>query len=414
MTFNKPSVGRKKKSSEKSREMNSIWNRKFIIAFAGYFFLFMSMTLFFIFPLFFKHIQAPKGRIGMIMGIHSLMAIFIRPFFGRLIDLRGRKKISLVGIGLLVAVLPFFHLIQGAGLLPLVLRALTGLGWGISMTATMTICSDLAPVSRLAQTMGIIGIGGLSSSALGPLIGEEIVRQFGFTGLFNTSLFLAGISFVCILLIREEKERRMPQSSSPKKSILNVSFLTLLVISSLPIVHGSVRGAVVYFIALFGKSIPLERVGPFFVAFSGTAILTRFFLGDISDKHGRKKVIFPSVLIICLNLVLISQVQSFGLFVLAGIIGGFGQGLIFPALSTYVIDTMGRKNKGLAISLYLTFFDLGMGLGSAFYGWISDLYGYRSMYLLAGAVFFVVSVVFIWKAPSGVSSPSREKFHSCT
>lgn len=384
--------------------MDSIWNRKFIVAFAGYFFLFMSMTLFFIFPLFFKQVQAPKSRIGMIMGIHSLMAIFIRPVFGRLIDLRGRKKISLLGIGLLVAVLPFFHFIQGAGLLPIILRALTGIGWGISMTATMTICSDLAPVARLAQTMGIIGIGGLSSSALGPLIGEEIVRQFGFTGLFNTSLVLVGLSFMCMLFTQEVNDHREPQISSQKKSILNVSFLTLLLISSLPIAHGSVRGAVVHFIALFGKSIPLERVGPFFVAFSGTAILTRFFLGDISDRHGRKKVIFPSVIIICLNLVLISQVHSFGLFVLTGVIGGFGQGLIFPALSTYVIDTLGRKNKGLAISLYLTFFDMGMGLGSAFYGWISELYGYRSMYLLAGALFFGVSLVFTWKAPTSDSS----------
>ncbi|MBS3819028.1 MFS transporter [bacterium] len=96
--------------------------------------------------------------------------------------------------------------------------------------------------------------------------------------------------------------------------------------------------------------------------------------------------------------------HSFGLFVLTGVIGGFGQGLIFPALSTYVIDTLGRKNKGLAISLYLTFFDMGMGLGSAFYGWISELYGYRSIYLLAGALFFAVSLVFSWKAPASDSS----------
>jgi len=82
------------------------------------------------------------------------------------------------------------------------------------------------------------------------------------------------------------------------------------------------------------------------------------------------------------------------------LIGGFGQGLIFPALSTYIIDILGRENKGLAISLYLALFDVGMGFGSAFFGWISDLYDYRIMYLVAGGILFLVASVFTWKAPS--------------
>ena len=88
------------------------------------------------------------------------------------------------------------------------------------------------------------------------------------------------------------------------------------------------------------------------------------------------------------------------MFVLTGFIGGFGQGLIFPALSTYVIDILGQENKGFAISLYLTFFDVGMGLGPPIFGWISDLSGYRSMYLIAGLIFFLAGVLFTWKAPS--------------
>ena len=185
------------------REIESIINRPFIVALIGYFFLFMSVTLFFIFPLFLEQFNPSKSQIGLIMGMHSFMAIFFRPFFGRLIDLKGRKKISLLGIGLLIAVIPCFHLIRNAGLLPVVLRGLTGIGWGISLTATMTICSDLAPVEKLAHSMGIIGVAGLSSHALGPLLAEEIVMHFGYGGLFHASLaFLLG-SFLCIALTHE-------------------------------------------------------------------------------------------------------------------------------------------------------------------------------------------------------------------
>ena len=378
----------------------TIWNRHFIIALFGYFFLFMSVTVFFLFPLFLKQFNPSMSRIGLIMGVHSLMAIVVRPFFGRLMDIKGRKGISLFGIALLIVILPAFHLIGDAGALPLILRALTGIGWGISMTATMTICSDLAPVERLAHSMGIIGVAGLISSALGPLLAEEIIRRFGFGALFNMSfVFLLG-SFFCMLLTREVIRPNHADHFHKPKHLLNLSIAVILLISAMPIVHGAVRGAVINFIVLFGKSIPLERVGPFFVSFSAAAVLTRLGLGGLSDRYGRKQVVLPAACLISFNLILISQVQSFWLFVLTGLIGGFGQGLIFPALSTYIIDILGRENKGLAISLYLALFDMGMGFGSAFFGWISDLYDYRVMYLVAGGILFLVASVFTWKAPS--------------
>lgn len=381
-------------------DKDNIWNRHFLVALAGYFFLFMSITLFFIFPLYLEQFQASRSRIGMIMGIHSLMAIFIRPVFGRLIDIKGRKNISLLGIAFLILVMPGFYLMRDAGLLPLVLRGLTGIGWGISMTATITICSDLAPVNRLARSMGIIGVAGLLSAALGPLLGEEIFRRLGSAWLFNTCLVFLGISFLCILFTREIRYQENPKSLSLPQTLRNVSLVSGMLVVLMTVSHGAIRSSVVNFIALFTHSIPLDRVAPFFLAFSGAAIATRLLFGDLSDRYGRKQVIFPSAVLIALNLFLLSQMQSVGLLILTGVLGGFGQGLIFPALSTYIIDTMGQHNKGLAISLYLTFFDVGMAGGSVFFGWLSDLYGFRSMYVIAAAGIFVVAGLFTWAAPN--------------
>ncbi len=378
----------------------TFWNRNFGLALLGYFFLFMSISLFFIFPLFLKQFKPTESRVGLIMGIHSLMAIFIRPFFGRLIDIRGRKEVSLSGIGLLLLVLPLFHLIRDAGLFPIALRALTGVGWGISMTATITICSDLAPVEKLAHSMGIVGVAGLVSSALGPILAEELVRRYGFSSLFLASSGFLVLAFLSILATKEASRPAVPEKSSGPNVLRLLPLTSLLLVASLPVFHGAVRSAVVYFIALFGKSIPVERVGPFFFTFSAAAILTRLWIGDISDRYGRKQVIFPAALIISLNCVLISQVRSAGVFLLAGFIGGFGQGLIFPALSTYIIDILGRENKGLALSLYLSLFDVGMGLGSPLFGWVSDLFGYRTMYVIAGSTLFFFSILFTVKAPA--------------
>jgi len=394
-------------------DRTSLWNRDFLLALAGYFLLFMSISLFFLFPVVLAEFGPLQSRIGLIMGVHSIVAIGVRPLFGRMIDVRGGRSIALVGLLVLILVVPFFHFVDDAGWLPFLLRALTGLGWGVSMTATIAMCSDLAPVERLARSMGVIGVGGLVANALGPLLAEEILRRLGPGWLYNISVLFLVASLGCLLLTREiarpetnggggGAEARAGEGGRGGAGVLKaVPWVIAVVIASMPVFHGAIRGAMIYFIAVFGNSVGLGRVAPFFLVFSLAAILTRFGLSDLSDRHGRKTVILPAALIIVTNLFVIAEVRGVLLLLITGFVGGLGQGLIFPALSTYIIDFLGRENKGLAISLYLSFFDLGMGLGSPVFGWISDLAGYRWMYRIAGLCLLAATAVFMVKAPEG-------------
>lgn len=381
---------------------SQLWTRDFILGISAYFFLFLAVSLFFLLPLFLKQFGPRNSQVGLIMGIHSLTAILIRPFFGKLIDQQGGKKISILGILILLLTVPLFHLIKDAGAFPVFLRALTGIGWGISMTATITMCTDLAPVQSMARSIGIVGVAGLIANAVGPSLGEEIIRRFKFSGLFNFSLAFLLLSLILIFMTRElPKEDRGEKNSegSTVRFWKDTSWLLLFIIGSMPVIHGSVRGAIIYFMPLLVKALNLGRVGPFFVVFSAAAIISRFRLGGLSDFYGRKKVVFYSALIICFNLLLISRIGNIYLLLTTGFIGGLGQGLIFPALSTYLIDYMGKENKGLAISLYNSLFDTGMGLGSMFYGWISELVGLKQMYLVAGIFLLTTTLIFYFKAP---------------
>ena len=378
----------------------SFWNRDFLLALAGYFLLFMSISLFFLLPVVLEKFGPSQSRIGLIMGVHSVVAIAVRPFFGRMIDVRGGRRLALAGIVILIVSVPFFHFVVDAGWLPLLLRALAGLGWGISMTATIAMCSDLAPVERLAKSMGVIGVAGLVANALGPSLAEELLRTGGAGRLYNVSLLFLVASLGCILLTREIVNPDRGRQADGMRVLRLVPWALAAIVASVPISHGAIRGAMIYFIAVFGNSAGISRVGPFFLVFSLAAILTRFRLGDLSDRIGRKTVILPAALIIALNLFVIAQVRSFPLLMVTGFVGGLGQGLIFPALSTYIIDFLGRENKGLAISLYSSLFDVGMGLGSPFFGWISDMAGYRWMYRIAGMFLLVSTVVFMLKAPA--------------
>ena len=340
------------------------------------------------------------------MGIHSVTAILIRPFFGRILDKRGGRKGAVIGLLLMLAVMPGFYAAQSAGVLPLLLRALNGIGWGIATTAILAVCSDLAPPDRMAQSLGIIGAAGILSQAIGPTLAEEVMRRYGFTAVFHVSTLMLAASLFSVWAIREAPLGRI-QTKFKLAGVARYPFLILLVIAAMPIVHGATRGSVLNFIALFGSSVGFSRVGPFFLAFSVAAVISRIGCGDISDRFGRKRIVFPAAVLIGLNLFWIAGVRSFWPFVASGFVAGFAQGMIFPALSTYVIDFLGRENKGFALGLYLSLFDVGMGLGSPLFGWISDVAGYRQMYIVAGCMILVLTVLFTIKAPNIPVSGAR-------
>jgi MFS family permease len=378
----------------------TFWSRDFLLGITGFFFLYMAVSLFFLLPVYLERFGPRQSRVGLIMGIFSIVAIAVRPLFGRMIDARGGRPLALAGLGLLILGVPLFHLVRDAGWLPLALRAMTGVGWGVSMSASIALCSDLAPEDRLARSMGIIGVAGLVANALGPLLAEEIGARYGFPRVFDASLLFLAAAFLCILGARGAVVRTTGGAGRPGfKALRGVPAGVILIVAAMPVFHGAIRGAIIYFIALFGRSIGIAKVGSFFLVFSLAAILTRFGTGDLSDRFGRKRIILPSALIISLNLFIIAAVRTTPLLLLTGFVGGIGQGLIYPALSTYIIDFMGRENKGLAISMYNSLFDVGMGVGAPFFGGVSDVLGFRRMYVFAGAFLLAATAVFMGRAP---------------
>ena len=377
----------------------SLFGRDFSFAAIAYFFVFLSASVFYLFPLFLNQFHPSKSLVGLIMGIHSVTAIMVRPLFGRLLDKRGGRRVAILGLLLMIAGMPGFYLIDSAGMLAISLRALNGIGWGVSTTALLAICSDLSPADRMAHSLGIIGVAGIISSAIGPMLAEEVLRRHSFHAVFSVSLIALVAALIFVFAIKVVPLSQASHKVKQTGHIAAYPRLILLVIAAMPIVHGAVRGTVLNFIALFGADLGFNRIGPFFLAFSTAAVLTRLGIGDISDRYGRKRIIIPSALLISINLLWIAGIHSYWAFVVSGFVAGLGQGLIFPALSTYVIDFLGRENKGLALGLYLSLFDVGMGLGSPLFGWISDAAGYRTMYVVAGCLSVVLTIIFSIKAP---------------
>ena len=381
----------------------SLFGKNFACASLAYFFVFLSSAMFYLYPLFLDRFHPSKSRVGLVMGVYSVASIMIRPLFGRVLDKRGGLKVTIAGILLMIITIPGYYFVQSAGIWTILLRALNGIGWGITTTALLAICADMTPPERMAQSLGIIGAAGIVPGAIGPAMAEEILRRYNFNAVFSASLIALLAALLCMFFVRDTSPRSV-QSNAGRANYAAYPLFILLIVAAMPIGHGAARGTVLNFIVLFGASAGFSRVWPFFVAFSTAAILTRLGLGDLSDQYGRKRVIIPSAILIGLNLFWIAGVHSYWGFVACGFVAGLGQGFIFPALSTYIIDFLGSENKGLALGLYLSLYDVGMGLGSPVFGWISDMSGYRQMYFAAGCLVFLLTLAFSLKAPANPES----------
>ena len=112
-------------------------------------------------------------------------------------------------------------------------------------------------------------------------------------------------------------------------------------------------------------------------------------------------------MIIALNLFWASQVRSHSVFLINGFIAGLGHELLFLALSTYLIDTIGPAHKAFALTLYMSIFDTGAGLGSPLFGGLVDARGHRSMYFASGVLLILSTLVFLLKAPRSTGPGSQ-------
>jgi len=105
--------------------------------------------------------------------------------------------------------------------------------------------------------------------------------------------------------------------------------------------------------------------------------------------------------------VIISQINSTWLLIIAGLIGGLGQGMIFPALSSLMVDLIGHHRRAFALSVYASCFEIGFGLGLPLFGLVADRLGYRWMYAVSGIYMFATILVFMRLVPREEKRPAQ-------
>lgn len=359
-------------------------------------------------PLYVKSIGAPDDQLGMVMGAFAIGLLLFRPQAGQTADQQGRKIVLLIGISA-ATLAPVCHLLTQSIPVLMLIRAFHGLSIAAFTTAYSSLVVDLAPPENRGELIGYMSLVNPIGMALGPALGGYLQELTTYAPVFVMSSILGLMSMTCAMFVKAPPVMYAPQDGKEKDQFwqllisdrIRVPTITMLLV-------GIAFGAIATFVPLYIKDSGVGlNPGLFYTAAAITSFLTRFVAGKASDRYGRGRFITAGLLGYAISMLVLWQATDANQFLLAGAIEGFGGGTFLPIMIALVADRCQPFERGRIFGLFVGGFDLGIALAGPILGLVSNIVGYRSLYLVAACVAFAGLIVFMTLSSKSVADSFR-------
>ena len=139
---------------------------------------------------------------GAIGGLTTVTSFACRPITGNLADRMEKRRLSLIGVCMLLTANVGYILIDHI-VVVVALRVLQGAGYALCSLGLSTWISMLLPRKNLGSGMGAYGTINALAMAIAPSIGIRIRSVFGYRWCFVVAALFASVDMVVILLIRD-------------------------------------------------------------------------------------------------------------------------------------------------------------------------------------------------------------------
>ncbi len=349
-------------------------------------------------PTYAQALNADDKTIGLLIAVYSLMQFIFMPFWGRLSDQIGRRKVLL--ISLLASCIGYATWGLSSSLTMLfIARAIAGFG-NANIAVAQAYIADITTKETRAKGMGLVGAAFGLGFVIGPALGG---------GLSAAGLSLAHVGFVALafslldliftaLWLPEPPKRsnagceRYPLGLSfysstladPKLRVsLAIFFISTFAFANMEATLILLTNKQFHF-GTFENSMMFAYIGVLMVIVQGRLI------HGLSKRFGEKKLITSGAVLIAIGLVLTPITNNVYLLYVALAFLAFGSGFATPANQSILSKLAPEDRMGGVMGVGQSLATLGRIIGPALGCYLFQTMGSSSPYIVGASAMVVV------------------------
>lgn len=142
---------------------------------------------------------------------------------------------------------------------------------------------------------------------------------------------------------------------------------------------------------LYAKSfgVGAAMVGMLITGFGIARIIANIPVGTLTERIGRKPLLFAGPLITCVSALMSGLAQRFEMLLIFRFCQGIGSATLTTTAMTVLADITDRQTRGRAMSLYQGMLLLGQSFGPTVGGFVGEHLGYRAPFFAYAALSIV-------------------------
>ncbi len=363
---------------------------------ASFFFMFSTM---FVNPLingYAKELGASSAFAGIIVGIMSLAAMFLRPVAGNLTDKFSKYRLSFIGGALIFVGVMGYVLTPSSGWL-LLFRLINGTGYVLCTVCMTTWLAFLVPRQHVGEAMGFYGLMNALAMALAPAVSINIYQKMG----YRTSLVASAVSaLLMIVAIQFVGDHALPKKRvrTQKKSFKIIQF------NVLPVAILTTLFAIPYFVTQADIVTYVEQkhltvaVGSYFLIYAVVLLIIRVGLKRYFDTVRFGVWFWLSLVSTAAYIILLAIMNNDWQMALAAALMASGYGIIYSVLQSTALLLAPIEEQGLASATFYLGLDIAMAFGPMISGVIDSALPIEWFYPVELVLVPLILVVyFIWR-----------------
>ena len=337
-------------------------------------------------------LKASGSIVGLVDGFAQATQNIVQGFSGALSDrLRRRKPVAVAGYLLaaiakpLMGIATIWQVLFGA-------RLLDRLGAGARSAPRDALIAASVDEENRGRAFGLEGVGDNAGAFLGPLLTAFLLYELhvGIRSIFYLAVIPGLLAFFMVLLVNEKSAEA--EVSSKAKIDINLrrfpkAYWRYLLATALFALGNSSNAFLILRTQDIGAS--LEQTILIYAAFNLVAALISYPAGSLSDRWGRRNVLFVSFLVFLIAYLGFALMQNVLLIAGFFVLYGLYQGIFRAVGKAFASDFVPDELRASGVGWYSTIVGLLQLVASVVAGLLWDRIGHVAVFYY-GALFAIV------------------------